>query len=331
MPDDVPPARIVLHGRLRTRFGSEYRFAVSTPAGAVYALCRMVPGFQQELSRGAYRVRRGGPKTGLALDETDFAFRLDGRPLHIFPAAVGRAKGNGGSIVKIILGVVMIAAAVAPAGGALGVTGAAGAGFLGLGNTFLGVSAGAWGLMGASLLFSGIGGILTHMPKPPAPNASFLLSGPLNPTQQGGPVPLAYGRKVRVGSTVISAGYQAIPLVPGTAEPSSNSSSPGNLFGISPLDFNNPNQVNVGQRIGTVTSVTVTNGGAGYTGPNVFFVNTDSSGYGASCTATLSGGVIIGITVTNGGSNYASAPLVSITDPHGRGASATATVVAQDV
>ncbi len=153
-------------------------------------------------------------------------FSDQAREMHIVPVAAGRAKGNGGAFVKIILGVVLVAAAVATAGGAIGAAAPAGAaagiggsggaitGALGLtlGNTLFGISAGSIGLMGIGMIATGVGDILTHQPKPPAPNASFLLQGPTNTTQQGGPVPLAYGFKVRVGSVVIASSYEAAAL-----------------------------------------------------------------------------------------------------------------------
>jgi predicted phage tail protein len=323
--EPTPPARIVLHGRLRSRFGAEYRFGVSTPGNAIYALCRMVPGFEQELKKGQYRVVRGGPKSGIILAEEEIPFKLNGHDLHIFPAARGRGKGGiGGDIVKAILGVVLIAAAVLTAGGALGVT-AAGGSFLGLGNTFLGISALSYGVIGAGLLFAGIGGILTHMPKPPAPNASFLLSGPLNTASQGGPVFLNYGTLVRVGSVMISAGYQAIAMVPGSYE-TGVTYGDSDLYGSSPINTGD-SLGNATQPItGPVAGITVILGGSNYTGPSVALVAT-GQGSGATAHAVVTGGVITSIVVDDGGSGYDAAPEVQITDGHGTGAEAISTVV----
>ncbi|EDY80836.1 hypothetical protein VDG1235_453 [Verrucomicrobiia bacterium DG1235] len=75
-------------------------------------------------------------------------------------------------------------------------------------------------------------------------------------------------------------------------------------------------------------TVTVTNGGTGYTAaPTVSFGG--GGGTGASATAVLSAGVST-ITVTDGGSGYASAPTVTITGD-GSGASATAVVTTGSV
>lgn len=64
--------------------------------------------------------------------------------------------------------------------------------------------------------------------------------------------------------------------------------------------------------IGSVESVTVTNGGTGYTGtPTVAF--TGGGGTGATGTAVVVAGVITGVTITNPGSGYTSAPTVAFT------------------
>ena len=78
-----------------------------------------------------------------------------------------------------------------------------------------------------------------------------------------------------------------------------------------------------------VASVTVTNGGSGYTSePTVVF--TGGGGTGATATASVNGGVVSTITLTNGGSGYISAPTVSFTGSGGTGAVATATRVHAD-
>lgn len=63
---------------------------------------------------------------------------------------------------------------------------------------------------------------------------------------------------------------------------------------------------------GSVTSVTVTNGGGGYTAaPIVQFFG--GGGSGATATANLTGGVVTSITVNTGGAGYTSPPTVDIT------------------
>lgn len=62
---------------------------------------------------------------------------------------------------------------------------------------------------------------------------------------------------------------------------------------------------------GVVTSITVTNPGYGYT-KAPGIIFTGGGGFGAWATATVSGGFVTAITVTDGGSGYTSAPTVTI-------------------
>ena len=71
---------------------------------------------------------------------------------------------------------------------------------------------------------------------------------------------------------------------------------------------------------GGIVSVTVTNGGSGYTNPVVTFQS--SNGYGATATAVVTDGVITAINVTNSGTAYQLAPGVVITDSTGYNATA---------
>lgn len=231
--------RIVLHGALAERFGGPFDWGCNTPSQAIYALIRNKPGFELALRQGQFRVVRGNPDAGgIDLDERMLGLRFppDGE-FHIIPVAAG-AKSSGG-VVKSIIGVLLIAVAVATAqpellgAEAIGTSasGAAAGSFLGtIGalNTLGGISAGAIGLFGFGLLLGGIGEILSTQPKPQRPNASFTLSGPLNTTTQGGCVPVAYG-KPRVGSVVIASGYEAVAVSPTSSEDYSGSFSGGSF------------------------------------------------------------------------------------------------------
>jgi hypothetical protein len=61
---------------------------------------------------------------------------------------------------------------------------------------------------------------------------------------------------------------------------------------------------------GAVTTISVTNGGSGYTTAPIVTIS-GGGGSGATATATISGGAVTTISVTNGGSGYTSAPSVS--------------------
>ena len=74
-----------------------------------------------------------------------------------------------------------------------------------------------------------------------------------------------------------------------------------------------------------VSSITVTNGGSGYTSaPDVTI--SGGSGTGATATATVESGAVTGITITNNGYNYTSAPSVTFSGGGGSSAAATTTI-----
>lgn len=76
-----------------------------------------------------------------------------------------------------------------------------------------------------------------------------------------------------------------------------------------------------------VTTVRVTNGGAGYAAaPDVVF--TGGGGTGASAVATVTNGHVSGVAVKDNGAGYTEAPTVSFTGSSGTGAAAVATLAA---
>lgn len=75
---------------------------------------------------------------------------------------------------------------------------------------------------------------------------------------------------------------------------------------------------------GAVTSVTITNGGSGFTTPPT--VTFSGVGSDAAGTAVLTNGVVTGVTITAPGSGYSSAPTVSIASPGSTGAGVVAAV-----
>ena len=78
----------------------------------------------------------------------------------------------------------------------------------------------------------------------------------------------------------------------------------------------------------TVTVLTVTAGGTGYTSAPTVSIAAPTSGMTATATATVSGGVVTGLTITEAGTNYISntPPAVTFSGGGGSGAAATATV-----
>jgi len=75
-----------------------------------------------------------------------------------------------------------------------------------------------------------------------------------------------------------------------------------------------------------VRSITITNGGSGYTSAPTVAIAAPSDGITATATATISGGAVTAITITNGGSNYNSVPSVTFSGGGGSSAAGTAVV-----
>lgn len=70
---------------------------------------------------------------------------------------------------------------------------------------------------------------------------------------------------------------------------------------------------------GAVSGAAIITGGSGYTAPTVAF--SGGGGSGAAATLTQSGGAVNSIVFTNTGSGYSSAPIATVSDPTGIGAS----------
>ncbi len=198
-----------LHGHLGREFGRTHQFALHQPVDAVRALDAAFPGrFLRALREGEYRVVRGTPgRHGRDLDIGMLTMGLSGQPLHIIPVPAGAKRGGA---AKIVLGVVLVAAAIAfaPAGaGMLGANLGAEA-FSVFGSS---ISFGNIALFGAGMALQGAAQMLSPQPKAAGSletadrRQSSLFNGAVTSVEQGGVVPLVYGR-VRTGGTVISAG-----------------------------------------------------------------------------------------------------------------------------
>jgi predicted phage tail protein len=205
---------VYLYGEAGRRYGRHFRISVDTPHEAIRALCVLRPGLEPVIRRGQWRLIVGNPRIRNSVDAMFMA--LGSQPLHIVPAT--RPAGGDG-IGKAIAGVVMVGATILTAGAAAPL----GAGFLAsmAAPAFLGMSYGSLALMGASVALGGLATMLS--PKPQQQQAtstqstdmarvedrpSFLFNGVVNNTQQGGPVPLVFGRHM-VGSVVISGSLNA--------------------------------------------------------------------------------------------------------------------------
>jgi predicted phage tail protein len=190
---------IRLYGHLREKYGESFRLDVATAAEAVRALNANLKGFYDELSKGSYEVVRGDLETGFKLDVDDISqLKLGAGTLHFVPVIEGSKSGGG--LLKSILGVALIGAAVFLSGGIL----AAPIGSLGL-------TYGNMAAVGLSLTLAGVSN-LNSKSTDTKNKDSYTLSGPGNAYEQGNPVPLIYG-EVITGSVMVSGGIdiEALP------------------------------------------------------------------------------------------------------------------------
>lgn len=199
MQSSEPVLRTVrLYGHLARDIGKTIELAFNAPAGALRLLELNFPGFLQRFKQGKYHVSviREGSEYELSSEQLMNGFT--GSELRIMPRATGRGKGK--SILTAIVGGLIIGAAFFFSGGTLatalpGVFGATGATF------------GTLASLGTGLVLSGIGSLLTPTPKTDYQEEqlkSYIFNGPVNVTDQGGVMPLVFG-KMMTGSIVLSA------------------------------------------------------------------------------------------------------------------------------
>ncbi len=116
-----------------------------------------------------------------------------------------------------------------------------------------------------------------------------------------------------IGTNVIQPGITLAPTGPVTNVNFESAGANTTLQLVGPLNLGTSNQsLTVTGASGTVTSATITNGGAGYTAnPTVSFNNSGTGGTGAMATAIETGGVVTSINITSVGSGYTSAPTIT--------------------
>lgn len=183
---------IYLYGHLADEFGDCIRLDVATAAEAVRALGVVLKGFYAKLKDGAYHVVCGKIENGHFLEEDELStFKLGHGDLHIMPIVAG-SKNSG--MLKTILGVVLIGAAVFLSGGVLA--------------TAIGATGLTWGnvaMVGAAMALAGAAQLLAPAETGGEDDSSFTTSGPGSNNQEGAGIPLVYGEVITNGM-VISGG-----------------------------------------------------------------------------------------------------------------------------
>tara|TARA_A100001201_G_scaffold106160_1_gene90771 strand:- start:1217 stop:2593 length:1377 start_codon:yes stop_codon:yes gene_type:complete len=227
---------VLLAGELGEKYGKHHEYYnLQTPADAIKLLCINYPSLREEMVQAhhngvGYKVIQGGAAMGY--DELQLPF--GSKPLLVVPVIAG--AGSGGSTAQILLGVGLVALAIANPAVGFGLGGAAGFGA----GAAAGAAAGATATLGASLTALGgnlgialiLGGTANLIsPQPTLANAnanrikgegtnvrgtgpdgvsrgasgtqSYAFSGPANSVGTGATLPVIYG-KVITGSHLVA-------------------------------------------------------------------------------------------------------------------------------
>lgn len=250
--------KVKLYGHLGRKYGRVHYFQVASAVEAIKALQANFPGFCNHLvvhSLPGYHVVLGTE----ALNEIEVALPMaSGRTIKIVPAVTGGKS----PWVTIIIGVALVALAVASGGSSIPATAA-----------WMGVSAGtatmivgaAFG-MGVSLVMGGVSQLLAGQPQLQGPSSaaenqpSYTYDGAVNTTSQGYPVPVCYGM-MEVGSAVASMGVYAEAYQGDTGEPTTGFRITAPLGSIyhylavtDPPTMNISEPITFGSAIGTPTA-----------------------------------------------------------------------------
>lgn len=186
---------IRLYGTLGAKFGRVHRFVCDDTAGAIRALCAMIPGFHQFLAESKEKGLGFSCFIGKEnIGEEGLTYPVGNEDIRIAPIILGSGRGG---FFQVILGVALIGLSFVPG---LNVAVWAGAS-----TTWAGLSFS----LGVAMLLGGVSQLLTRQPKGlagvenPDNGASYNFNGPVNVTAQGNPVPVLYGEMI-VGSVTIS-------------------------------------------------------------------------------------------------------------------------------
>jgi predicted phage tail protein len=185
---------VVLHGYLVEAFGESFRFKARRPYEVMKALQANFAHFRETVRDGQFWIRVVSPdgksETYLGPDELDTPIK---GTLHVIPVEAG---ANRASIIKIVVGILLIAASFWNPMAAYGIQ---------IGTTvtsFATISA----TVGLSLVVQGVAGLLikpAELEDDGDGTQSTLFDGPQNYAADGLPVPVLMGEMV-VGSVVIA-------------------------------------------------------------------------------------------------------------------------------
>lgn len=208
---------VKVYGSLRKFLGQgRFEFVADTPAQAMRALLANYPDLQKwlidsEQNGIAYRVTVGKQKVHEQDVSGMFLPWSEREVFSITPVVAGAGSGT----ISTIIGIGLIAVAIANPLVGFGGGGALGFGVVSGATATFGASlAAAAGTIGIGLTLYGVAQMLSPTPglttvEEPSLLESASFSGIQQTSRQGVPVPIAYGR-VFVGSAVISAGLDVV-------------------------------------------------------------------------------------------------------------------------
>ena len=194
--------KVKLYGDLADVTGHrEFDVAVNSTAQAVSFLINNFPKLESYMANRYYRVLVDEQE----IDTEQLPFPVGQSEIKFVPVI----QGAGGNLGRVLLGGALIAVSM----GAFGAFGAGAISFGASGGGFAAASLGAKAAfgIGASLVLSGVSGMLFPVPKMPEfsseqdPRLSFSFSGTQQTSRAGTPVPVVYG-EIITGSVVISGG-----------------------------------------------------------------------------------------------------------------------------
>lgn len=192
---------IILEGTLGKQFGIEHSFDVKSPREAVRALSQY-QGFENAFRIGHYRVSYEINSKRVDLDENSIHITSEQADKIIFTPVVSGSNDVG----KAIAGIALVFVA-GPIGVAIGSA-------IGLGATASIAITYAIRTVGYAVALNGIANLLAPTPTSPTlgntneADPEYIISGPTNSVEQGGGVPIVFG-KARVGTLVVSSSVES--------------------------------------------------------------------------------------------------------------------------
>ena len=194
--------KVKLYGDLAEVTGhKEFDVAVNSIGQAVSFLINNFPQLESHMANRYYKVLVDEQE----IEEQEIHFPIGQSEIKFVP----EIQGAGGNLGRVLLGGALIALSMGAFGAFAGKAVAFGSGAGGFAGASLGAKA-AFGI-GASLVLSGVSGMLFPVPKMPEfsseqdPRLSFSFSGTQQTSRAGTPVPVVYG-EIITGSVVISGG-----------------------------------------------------------------------------------------------------------------------------